>query len=125
MPYSLSTHKIPFPDDDNEKLNLIFQFLSENYQSYTDIHHICDYFDWKLKDLDEIKLKHLLDNSEHLDIMPLGNLGHNAYKLKVASYLKIIEHGSFSAWQNQLKSLIPITETELMNTILNLSLIHI
>lgn len=119
MPFSLSKNKTPFPGDDNEKLNLVYQCLSENNQSHRPLKYISDYFDWTLQELDEIKLKYLLDNSEHLEIMSLGNLGHNAYKLKVASYLKIIEHGSFSNWQNHMKSLKPLTEKELMNIILN------
>lgn len=102
MPFSLSKNKTPFPGDDNEKLNLVYQCLAKNNQSHRPLQYITEYFDWTLQELDEIKLKYLLDNSEHLEIMSLGNLGHNAYKLKVASYLKIIEHGSFSAWQDHL-----------------------
>lgn len=99
MPFSLSKNKTPLPGDDNEKLNLVYQCLADNNQSHRPLEYIADYFDWTLPELDKIKLKYLLDNSEHLEVMSLGNLGHNAYKLKVASYLKIIEHGSFSAWQ--------------------------
>lgn len=119
MALSLSKHKTPFPNDDNEILNLVFQCLAESHQSIEPLEYICNYYDWSLEELEEIKLKHLLDNSEHLEKVSLGNLGHNAYKIKVASYLKIIEHGSFSAWQNHLKSLKPISETELMNIVLN------
>lgn len=119
MPFSLSKNKTPFPGDDYEKLNLVYQCLVDNNQSHRPLQYITEYFDWTLEELDEMKLKYLLDNSEHLDIMSLGNLGHNAYKLKVASYLKIIEHGSFSAWQVHIKSLNPVTENELMNIVLN------
>ena len=96
MSFSLSKNKTPFPENDLEKMNLVFQSLLVHPETYQPIHWISDYFDWNLDSLQEKKLRFLLENSVLLETMSVGNIGGNAYKIKDFAFFEITKHGSYS-----------------------------